>query len=433
MWDRNEQPEIAKARLLTASPEFVYQSLKQRADLIKADRYGYAVDETLGPALLKRNDQHITLALARYAEDGDLLAKIYESAVAVDPSTDWSMEVRVACLANDVVGRPIFDDAGLWLHERLDILASREVGPELEALALNPMAGKALGMMLKRDGRFSGLSDDSWINLISTAGKNPRLNIDNDFEDGPDITRFGFADGVTNVIMTAPVEIRSYWAVSSFLNHLNPFVGLLVKIDIRVATDRWSKVPFKDSEKDKEYTLTGLTYPEELSCLLAALFGQQYKNGNFEIAGSADSDSLAMRCAYYGNARLVEDDIKTGFARDGRAFVFAALCNTSVLSSSKARAALEENMPNGMWDHYYFRCRQYKERWPNFDATPVTTRGQEVAQDDLASSNNKTETLSREIQFLKEQVAASANNILALRGLIIWCFVGLVVAAYMFR
>ena len=85
--------------LKIASPESVYDWLKERAfDLSKHNCLPREYNDNGRAdykALLERNDELITLGLAQYARDSDVLERILDKACA-----NAEMELACACLSN---------------------------------------------------------------------------------------------------------------------------------------------------------------------------------------------------------------------------------------------------------------------------------------------------------------------------------------------
>jgi hypothetical protein len=61
-----------------------------------------------------------------------------------------------------------------------------------------------------------------------------------------------------------------------------------------------------------------------------------------------------LRCAYYGKGNITAKEMKAGFGRDGDAFAFAALFNTSVYSGRDLQQLVEDEFLAGreLWALY---------------------------------------------------------------------------------
>jgi hypothetical protein len=82
----------------------------------------------------------------------------------------------------------------------------------------------------------------------------------------------------------------------------------------------------KGEEPFEDYSLEGystnLGSKDEFRCLIAALYGQDF--------GRATASDIALRCAFYGNAKLTKKDMKAGSKRDWSAYRFAVVYSFSL-------------------------------------------------------------------------------------------------------
>jgi hypothetical protein len=93
---------------------------------------------------------------------------------------------------------------------------------------------------------------------------------------------------------------------------------------------------------------TSLSLKDEFRCLIAALYGTTFSNNKSAVQGSPSAKDVAMRCAYYGNARLSGKEMKAGYKRDLGVYVFATMYNRDLFFDSKLRKLFEEEQLG--WD-----------------------------------------------------------------------------------
>src|SRR5262249_2592015 len=120
------------------------------------------------------------------------------------------------------------------------------------------------------------------------------------------------------------------------------------KID--TVLSHWAKLDDKVNENSIGGHFTLLSLKDEFRCLIAALYGRTYSNNKF-----ADAADVAMRCAYYGNAKLSERQMKAGYDRDGSEYVFAAMYNSNILYDNKLRKFFEQEQltfHGNLWRRY---------------------------------------------------------------------------------
>lgn len=115
-----------------------------------------------------------------------------------------------------------------------------------------------------------------------------------------------------------------------------------------------------------------MTEREELRCLIGAIYGESYRGKSPTVLGSPDDEDVALRCSYYGNAKLTVNTLKAGYERDKEVFILAALMNDGMFNDRRLRQVFEEECLSGSWRYRYDRrLQQIKKRWPYFDTRPM--------------------------------------------------------------
>ena len=144
----------------------------------------------------------------------------------------------------------------------------------------------------------------------------------------------------------------------------------VIKVErINHVLDRWGDVESTNHRGEPMQGLwTSLTKVDEFRCLIAALYGQKSSEAERRlgrgltslisdratapsraaakresvILGDPGANDIALRCIYYGNARLTEKEMQAGHGHDGDAFSFAMLLNQNVYYSSRMRNIFED-------------------------------------------------------------------------------------------
>ena len=129
---------------------------------------------------------------------------------------------------------------------------------------------------------------------------------------------------------------------------------------------------YQDQDEDRRGDYTSLNYVDEFRCLIAALYGKRLDKAFIPIGGPDDPD-IALRCAFYGNELLTEDQMRAYYERDDdNAFVFAALFNDDLYLKPSCRAVLEDISGGYL---YVRRCEQIHKRLKRFNPRPISETG----------------------------------------------------------
>ncbi|MDE2200733.1 MAG: hypothetical protein KGJ41_17115, partial [Rhodospirillales bacterium] len=326
-WDLKELESLTIARLMVASPEFVYEQIKFYGT--NDDSY-WSGKWRLETALLARDDKLINLALAQFGTHEKIIQTIYDQASSGAEDGNkrrYNLGLRIACLSNRHLSR--FN----WPDFRLESLMAKGLTDEARALLTNPAINySVLTALYEKSECFEQVDEDTWVAMISISSANERLNIDKKSEDGPDFELMDIHNAIFNCLKTLPVTETSARAMRSFLDALDPAYTTWPE-EISDVLKRWGNVELKNYKgEEEEGWLTRLSMKEELRCLIAALYSKRstkikYKPSYF---GSPDNPDIALRCAFYAGHTLSEKEIEAGFEKDYDVFMFAILKNPYV-------------------------------------------------------------------------------------------------------
>lgn len=431
-WDKDEPRTITLARLKVAAPELVcaeFQAYNQHYHGDKLIGLGEPFEE-LESALRARNHPLIDLALAHYGASDAVVGALYNKAHAGTGDAQQDKGVRIAVLSNRILPRMLFGDEPCIPKEELRHLAQSGDTEELQVMLRNPSSGGLLRDLYQHKPPFDDLPMDRLQVLVNASIPNARVNIDESNEDGPDMLRWDIQEGIWHMLATAPLEKKWMWTLDFLLFQLNPAHVYAPDRDVQEVLARWAtlvvKKTFGNQDEDEKgfHTNAGLTAVDEFRCLIAALYGQVWKDGKSHIVGSKDDQDIALRCAYYGNASMKPEEMQACQDRDGDAFVYATLCNDSLFHDRKCRALLEGMISGQLRYRYAARCEQIAKRWKSFDSRPVSESGATVLDDIIEEQppSAETQALSR----LETKVTELANKLNGAKSTAVWIVIGIV-------
>ena len=366
----NEPECLSQARLMVASPEFVYHQLKFYGECVGR----WDGKEELEKLLLQRDDKLINLALGQFATRKSIIQELYNQASADTAEADadkerYNLGLRVACLSNRH-----FDDLFNWPDFDLNALMLRGLTPEMAALLTNPtIPSKVLEALFEKSDYFAEVDETNWLWMIQTAAKNERLNIDKATRDGPDMGLWGIQKAIFGFLETVAVTTHSAHAAIDLLSRLDGQHATWPD-EIAHVLARWGKVELKDYKGgEQEGLFTHLPLKDELRCLIAARYSRRSTSAKGpRLFGSPDDEDNARRCAFYAGADLSEKDIETGFDKDKDVFLFAVLKNPYVLSYTTKRTLIEDRLSGDFIHEYRRRCEGIGRQDKRFDVNPVS-------------------------------------------------------------
>jgi hypothetical protein len=366
-WDLKEPESLTQARLMTAAPEFVFEQLKFYGENLSG-----LPKEDLEKLLLKRQDRLIDLALAQFAGTSSVVSDLYKRTAggAQNPEDEsYQTGLRVACLSN----RRLHWSLDLQEFD-VDTLMAKGLTPEATALLANPsVPSKILVSLYTKADCFAPVDEVMWLNMVDTSARNERLNADYSNDEGPDLSLLHIHKAIFQFLEMAPVSVRSAYTVVHLLGALDPQHTCWPEA-IEHVLQRWRAVEFEWEPWRGHFS--HLTLNDEMSCLIAALYGKKSTNvkDGPRYFGSPNDEDIAMRCAFYGGSdELSLDQLKAGFARDKDVFVFAVLKNLYVLLDKEKRAFIESHLfGNWITREYQRRCEQIHRENRYFDKRPVS-------------------------------------------------------------
>jgi hypothetical protein len=273
-WDLNELECITQARLMVASPEFVYAQLRYYGEKIER----YAGKKDLETSLLTRRDKLIDLALARYATDIHVVLELYNRSNMIsepmskmmfnlfknvdttldsatittdDQEANYNLAVRVACLSNRHIGYYyVVNNLDNLINKlSLSALMANRNPIQQYAILTNPSVPRSLlEALYRKTDCFAQVSELEWVNLVAISASNPLLNFLPESDDRwSGVTEL--YNAIFSLLETAPTTERSLRVVRSLLDALNPVLCHRTSGDIWYVIERWRDASFDDASK----------------------------------------------------------------------------------------------------------------------------------------------------------------------------------------
>jgi hypothetical protein len=424
-WDSKENSLIRMMRLRLSAPDVAYAALKEYGEHVAAQSWVFG-DTELEKALAERHDRLIDLGLAQFAASSEVVGALYKLASEGTADADFDRAIRLAVLSNRATTGVLYAKYVSGASEEVVRLIERGDENELQALLSNPIHRSLLESLYKGAGSFAGLEDVKWAKLVRLSESNPGLSINDDSDDGPDLTSLGIHRALWDLVRTAPLKghwVRVLHAVLAKVNPRRVRSPDSVK-SVLDALSRWEtvKVPgYKDGE-EAEGHYSSMTLTEEFRVLVAVLYGRAFVEGKFAYIGSATDPDPVKRCAHYGHAEMKVEEMQSAFERDGMAFVLAALYNDSVYRRRECRASLEGMIGYQTQWIYASRCKQMADEYPWFRVHPVS---EELAEQEARDKPPQMADAAQ-VAGLAGQVTALQKAVDALRKMVSW---GLVAVA----
>lgn len=369
VWDKETHEKITTEKLLLLPSDRVYDELKLYGEFLKADKW--SSKKELEQALRTRNDSLINLGLAQFAAEEKIVLELYQSAQDRSGSQkDYNFALRLACLSNVVAGGFI-----RGFLDKVDVkeLMTAETEDEIATFLGNPtIPTDRLESLFSRTDEFENIEHDKWVPYIYYAARNPRLNRDGSNRHGPDMGHYSIHKAIFRLLEIAPTTMHMLRAIDDLLSRLNPDQVHHPEA-IQHVLDRWKETDVKDHQgNDSEGYYTSLNLREEFRCLVGSLYGKSFKDQKINVIGSMDADDIALRCAYYGNAKMKLKEFEAAQDKDHEVFTFAALNNSSILFDRPCRKALEDSISGQFSWLYKRRCEQLHEDNKFFNPQPIS-------------------------------------------------------------
>jgi hypothetical protein len=424
-WDLKEPEFITQARLMEASPEFVYAQLRYYGE--KVERY--CGKEGLEKSLLTRRNRLIDLALARYGYENSVIIELYRrSGIIVEPTVrlitaedqeaNYNLAIQVACLSNRHIGSDFKYEYGKDPRAFIDdftidtLMTSHNPRGQFAILTNPSVPISLLTSLYKKTECFAQIDESEWLHFVRISACNPIFKVHIDEED---VGRL--YDAIFTFLGSAPRTENSLPTVRMLLDALNPEHCRLRSSESAAIIDRWRNPDVSDKNKK---------WPTGVAGSIAALYSdeklQQRKYWRF--LSKPDEKDWVSRSAYYGSAKLLERDFDK---IEKFPFLPGTLKNVNVYLNPKTRRKLEEWLSDtGILDEqfleYIYRCEQLasSRRW--FDPHPITETGRRKLKIYHQEANDPywlSDRMMHTLDGFRDELDTLKHN---LRQLYIWAF-----------
>jgi hypothetical protein len=380
-WLHQQDVLTQPTRLLLASPENVYRELKEIAQ--KPSHELRLRDDKIEALLVERKHPLINLGLASYGTNPEVYKALYRH--SLEPPADQSDStykhgLRIGCLSNCSVPivHMLFDfPRDLIGPDGVHRVLTNGDNRELDALLCNPtLSDKLLEELYQHTNAFASIPEERWAGLVYASRRNERLRTKDDEGDMPDMGYYSIHKSIFQLLETAPLDYRWLHILYALLDDLD-FEKVPPPESINGVLERWTKL--EGGEKPNGGYFTSLSLKEEFRCLIASLYGSAVA-----VRGSQAAKNVAIRCAYYGNARLTERELRAGYERDANVFAFAAMKNPALFLTTALRRAFEQDILGALDDdmtrRYLGRFELMKKRSPYLKSFLSHDHREKVAQ-----------------------------------------------------
>ncbi len=348
---------LTAARVAVGSPDYCHRLLTRLGEELKEEAASTAEMVVYGTAI-RRNDPLIDLAVAQHSPKASHVRNCFMRTLGRAPDSlqrSYNLGLRLACLQNQrrsygEIGNPTSYLGKGGATAFLKVATS----DELSALFTNPAIDEELVEALYRwDKPFSDIAPARWSSMLIYCMDNPRLQKHRGTAEKADIGHDRIHKAIWAFVERAPFNDVMAQIVLNTLMRLNP-QQVYLPDSIDVALERWGRLGLRKMGQ-QGHSLTGLSRQEDLRCLMASVYGR--KPGALPDATESSPD-IAWRCGYYASARLTSRQIRTGYERDGAAFLLAAVSNARLLLDPAKRAVLEQYLGDDWLTHRYLRIRK---------------------------------------------------------------------------
>ena len=337
---------IKEAELLAASPEFVAEFLRSRADQSNAERRNDQVSEEVERALRSRVHPLIDLALARYSRYYLTVRPLFEEAPP-------GHAIRLAILSNTCIGTaslnqfPVAGPIGSGLfHDDQEAVGWLKQAPleEIHALFQNPtLSDSFLHDVLCRSTPWNDISDEKLLPIVGSLASNPRMRTLRQLREFVD----GYSEYIHHSVFDAAwklaetVEPNESWAmVLGWLYEQLPPESSTLRQPLQLAPRWQSNISSDDmTKKEADENAWGvLSNKQRVRKVLGRLALSEKSDILPDLLNSGD---VALRCAAYAYGELKPEQMTAAYENDGELVFEQAKNNTNIWQSAATREALK--------------------------------------------------------------------------------------------
>lgn len=219
-------------------------------------------------------------------------------------------------------------------------------GGEVRVMLQNPSAGAVLRALYLRKPPFDDLPSERLRALVDVSSKNPRINIDESNEHGPDLLAWDIHKGIFELLQVSPVEREWLQVLHQLLLRLDPARSRVPSEGEAIAVlSRWRalkvKKTFGNKDEDEEGWYTSLPFPpRQNSCRLhRPTQGAPMKDGLGSIRTDIQGQGGGAVAA--AGERSDRRGCARGWDRDGHLGALARGCAVQ----ARPRAGLDRGWP----------------------------------------------------------------------------------------
>jgi len=399
------------------------------------------VDDQTEEVLLARNDRLISLALAQYGCNPDVLAALFHAA----PSGD---AVRLACLTNRAAGKsvhPHFPMCIFRVEEEMVKWLNDAPYVEVNALFENPVLDDGvLTNILSRKGVWSDIEERRFCMLLASLYGNPRMRTErsDDWMDGFDEYRY------SSVFVSAWRIAESAEPTHELARELSSLYRVLVPephamLDPLSVAAKWVPKCGGPAAEQEEAEMNRFGQLGSFQAVRRGLARLAATSNRAQLRSFLTSSDVALRCAAYGMAALSASEIAAAHAKDGELALDELMENERLWMTHETRKALHdaawaqvqasESADLLQANIYKAKIKAVREKNPEWFQD---SEGESAVADDLpATRGDLREAVTRLDQQAKEArlLTASLDKLGERVNWIIYGLVGAVAAGLFLR
>ena len=370
---------IALAKYKVASPEMVYEALRDDRDHICSRERG----EAIADVLLARNDPLINIGLAQYGGIVSVVFALYRRGVTGSSDAVYDRGLRLAALSNQNIEVKA-GKYGLIDGKEFSLMVHGGDEDEVTVMMANPTNAHILYFLYAQKPPLDDVPVERLCDLVRATINNPAINAARHAE-GQSWQGQDEFPGIYDLMRSVPVEAKWLYVLTELLTRIAPAALPIPDTDPLDILARWSELKPNAGAQNGEGWARGISAVDEFRCLVALHYGNFWSGREIQNIGGPDNSDVALRCAFYGKGKLTAAQMSVGYQRDRDVFLFAALRNDNLYRIPENRAQLENffsdmGMPGNLSDEsenirltYARQCRQRFS-----DPRPVTVAGAEA-------------------------------------------------------
>lgn len=304
-------------------------------------------------AVIERNDSFLNVLLSTCVTDADVAVRLWEWSAEISEKGVEVSSIRISILGTAAI-RGLLNTKSIWLlglGRNKPLISVEEIASNtddesrgyLRAILANPYCKTLVADCLHQRNDFHGMQFDDLLLFLDSVLRNPALNVRRDSIHNPDDIHMNIVTGIRHVLTNAPTNNEWMWMLNNVLMELEPRAFSFSDQVLKDFREKWLKY---QPTLDSDYTLTGLSPPEELVSILFAKFATLNIRQQQRLRKDVHAiEELEERASFFGKARFTPDDLRKTLEIDNSDEVLVWLSfNESINSNPISMEILSREM-----------------------------------------------------------------------------------------